>query len=130
MKILIDTQVFVWLVTQDSSLGQNALETLSDTSNRVFISYFSFFEMKIKESIGKMSIDISILDDLPSMGIELLDADVNALRNYRIFHTDNRDPFDNMLISIALNEKCSLMTSDNKVLATHVDAFKLINARK
>jgi len=130
MKILIDTQVFVWLVGQDPKLGQGALEKLSDTSNRIFISYFSFFEMKLKESIGKMTIDIAVVDDLPTMGIELLDPDMNALEGYAIFNPDNKDPFDNILISIALNEKCSLMTSDSKILATKHDDLKLINALK
>jgi PIN domain nuclease of toxin-antitoxin system len=130
MKILIDTQVFVWLVGQDPRLGQDALEMLSDTSNRVFISYFSFFEMKIKESIGKMTIDIAVVDDLPTMGIELLDSDINALRSYSIFNPDNKDPFDNILISIALSERCSLMTSDSKILATKLNDLKLINALK
>ena len=128
MKILIDTQVFVWLVDQDPRLSQDSLEMLSDTSNRVFISYFSFFEMKIKESIGKMTIDISVVDDLPTMGIELLDADINALKSYSIFNPDNKDPFDNILISIAQNERCSFMTSDSKILATKLNNLKLINA--
>ncbi len=130
MKILIDTQVFVWLVTQDSSLGHNALELLSDTSNRVFLSYFSFFEMKIKESIGKMTVDTSVLDDLPAMGIELLNPSINSLKDYAIFNPDNKDPFDNMLISVALNEKCSLMTSDSRILATKANTLKLVNALK
>ncbi len=130
MKILIDTQVFVWLVGQDPRLGQDALEMLSNTSNRVFISYFSFFEMKIKESIGKMTIDISVVDDLPTMGIELVDADINALRSYSVFNPDNKDPFDNMLINIALSERCSFMTSDSKILATQHNDLKLINALK
>jgi PIN domain nuclease of toxin-antitoxin system len=130
MKILIDTQVFVWLVGQDPRLGQHSLEMLSDTSNRVFISYFSFFEMKIKESIGKMTIDIAVVDDLPTMGIELLDANINALRSYSIVNPDNKDPFDNILIGIAISEKCSLMTSDSKILATKLNDLKLINALK
>ena len=128
MKILMDTQVFVWLVTQDSKLGQKALATLSDTSNRVFISYFSFFEVMIKASIGKLVLDLSIIDDLPEMGIELLEPDINVLKNYAIFNPDNKDPFDNILISTALNEKCSLMTSDNKILNTTHSGLKLLSA--
>lgn len=86
--------------------------------------------MKIKESIGKMTIDIAVVDDLPTMGIELLDPDMNVLEGYAIFNPDNKDPFDNILISIALNEKCSLMTSDSKILDTKHDDLKLINALK
>lgn len=130
MKILIDTQVFVWLVTQDSNLGQKAFTMLSDTSNRVFISYFSFLEITIKASIGKMTLDNSIIEDLPEMGIELLDPDIDALKGYTIFNPENKDPFDNILISIARNEKCLFMTSDHRILSTILDGFKLLDATK
>jgi len=128
MKILIDTQVFVWLVTQDFNLGQKAVAMLSDTSNRVFISYFSFFEITIKTSIGKMTLDNSIIEDLPEMSIELLDPDIDALKGYTIFNPENKDPFDNILISIARNEKCLFMTSDHRILSTILDGFKLLDA--
>ena len=128
MKILIDTQVFVWLVAEDPRLGQKALSLLSDTSNRVFISYFSFFEMVIKASIGKMTFDMSIIDDLPEMGIELLMPNVKELRNYSILNAKNKDPFDNILLSVALKEKCVFMTSDQEILSTSFSDLKLLSA--
>ncbi|HEY5267850.1 MAG TPA: type II toxin-antitoxin system VapC family toxin [Candidatus Saccharimonadales bacterium] len=128
MKILVDTQVFIWLVNQDSRLGRKSRTILSDTSNRVFISYFSFFEIAIKTSVGKMVLDNSIIDDLPKMGIELLDPDLGALKGYAVFNPNNKDPFDNMLISIARKERYSFMTSDHRILSTSIDGLKLLDA--
>jgi PIN domain nuclease of toxin-antitoxin system len=128
MKILVDTQVFVWLVNQDPKLGATALNILSDTSNRIFISYFSFFEITIKASIGKMTLSSSIIEDLPLMGIEFLDPDISALKGYAIFNPNNRDPFDNILISIARNEKFKFMTSDHKILNTSLVGLKFLDA--
>jgi len=72
MRLLIDTQVFIWLINEDTRLGSAALKALRDTSNQVFISYFAFFEMTIKASVGKLDFDSSVMDDLPKMGIELI----------------------------------------------------------
>ena len=130
MKLLIDTQVFLWLINEDSRLGSEALRMLSDTSNQVLISYFSFFEITIKANIGKLKYDSSVIDDLPKMGIELVLPDIAALQNYLILNPDNKDPFDNILISVARNEKCTFMTSDENILATSASGLRLVNAIK
>ena len=75
-----------------------------------------------------MTIDNSIIEDLPEMGIELLYPDVDALKGYAIFNLENKDPFDNILIRIARNEKCLLITSDHKILRTKLVGLKLQNA--
>ena len=128
MRLLIDTQVFVWLVTEDKRLGMNTRRKLEDMSNQLYTSYFSFFEMTIKASIGKMDYNAAVLEDLPKMGIELLLPDKKSLQGYAIFSPDNKDPFDNMLISIARSEKCTFVTSDTKILTVVVPGLKLIDA--
>ena len=129
MKILIDTQVLVWLLDQDKNLGVASKNILSDKNNRVFVSYFSFFEIVIKSSIGKITFDDTLFRDLPEMGIELIDPTVDVLKKYTIFNSDNKDPFDNILIATALNEKCFFMTADEKILKTDLFELKLISAR-
>jgi PIN domain nuclease of toxin-antitoxin system len=99
VKLLIDTQVFVWLTEEDKRLGTNALEKITDVSNTVHISYFSFFEMAIKASIGKMKYDNSIMEDLSIMGLELIIPDRLVLGRYKIYNSDNKDPFDNAIFS-------------------------------
>jgi PIN domain nuclease of toxin-antitoxin system len=128
VSILIDTQVFVWLIEKDRRLGPNALQILSDTSNGVSISYFSFFEMTIKASVGKLTYDVSVIEDLPKMGIELVAADIGALKNYSILNPSNKDPFDNIIMSVARSEKLTLMTSDPKILAVNTSRLRLLDA--
>lgn len=55
---------------------------------------------------------------------------VEALRNYSIVSPNNKDPFDNMLITVARNEKCTFVTSDPKILGTSIPKLKLLDARK
>jgi PIN domain nuclease of toxin-antitoxin system len=129
MKILIDTQVFIWLINEDPKLSKQALQIINDSSNQLSISYFSFFEMTIKASIGKLKYDSSVIEDLPEMGIELIMPDVNALRDYKIFDSANKDPFDNFLLATAKNEKHAFMTSDEKILKMKLSGIKLIKAK-
>jgi PIN domain nuclease of toxin-antitoxin system len=130
MKMLIDTQVFVWLMSDQSKLGVGTLKALQDTSNQVLISYFSFLEMAIKASIGKLHYNPSVLNDLPAMGIELCMPTTEMLQNYRVFNASNKDPFDNMIIAVACLEKCTLVTSDQKILAVKHPGLRLQDATK
>lgn len=130
MKLLLDTQVFIWLTNGDDKVGVKARHLLEDVSNQIYLSYFSCFEMTIKASIGKLDYDPSILDDLPKMGIELIMPSTTVLENYVVFNPHNKDPFDNMLIAVACEENTTFITSDQKVLSTSYSGFKVIEATK
>ncbi len=130
MRLLIDTQIFIWLINNDERLGSKALQALRSTSNQLNFSYFSVFEMTIKASIGKLDYSPSVLDDLPKMGIDLLLPDTTTLQNYAIFNPNNKDPFDNALIAVAIHEKYSLVTSDPKILAVSAYDLSLIDATR
>lgn len=130
MKILLDTQVFIWLTNESEKIGATTRRMLEDTTNQLYLSYFSCFEMTIKASIGKLDYDPSVIDDLTKMGIELIMPSVSVLQAYKVYNTYNKDPFDNMLISIAIKEKSALMTSDRKILAASSPGLKTIEAMK
>ncbi len=130
MKLLVDTQVFVWLINEDRRLGSKTLQTLRSTSNQLNLSYFSIFEMIIKASIGKLEYNPNVVNDLPGIGIELLFPDSTTLQNYAIFNPDNRDPFDNVLITVAIHENCIFVTSDPKILKISVHNLNLLDATK
>jgi PIN domain nuclease of toxin-antitoxin system len=129
MKILIDTQVFIWLINDDPQLGATAKISLGDAKNHLHISYFSFWEMAIKASIGKLQYDSSILDDLPQMGIDLIMPIESTLRSYTIYNAANKDPFDNMIITTAQTDNLTLLTSDHKILDTPVRGLTTLDAR-
>lgn len=129
MKLLLDTQVFVWLIDDDGRLGTRAARRISDTNNRVFLSYFSLFEITIKAAAGKMSYDHSIVNDLPAMSIELIMPSIDVLHGYQIVNPVNKDPFDNMLISVAKAEKCTFVTSDQKILSYTTSEPRLLDAK-
>lgn len=130
MKILLDTQVLIWLINGDTRIGLASNGLLSDRSNEVYLSYFSLFEMKIKASIGKLKYDDSLVADLPKMGIELLMPTTKALAMYDVYASDNKDPFDNILIASAKSDKCLFVTSDVKILRAPLRGLRLQDARE
>jgi PIN domain nuclease of toxin-antitoxin system len=66
----------------------------------------------IKCSIGKLSIEVNLLDLIQQMGFEYLDytpQDALILKSLPFIH---RDPFDRMLITQAKHHRCVLMSND------------------
>ena len=130
MKLLVDTQAFIWLINNDKRLGSKAREALQSTANELNLSYFSVYEMIIKAAVGKLDYDPRVLDDLPKMSIDLLLPDKTTLQSYRIFSPDNKDPFDNALITVAVHENYYFVTSDAKILNVPVHNLRLLDATK
>ena len=86
--------------------------------------------MIIKAAVGKLDYDPSVLDDLPRMGIDLLLLDKTTLQSYTIYNPDNKDPFDNALITVAMHENCRFVTSDHKILNLTLHNLNLQDATK
>jgi PIN domain nuclease of toxin-antitoxin system len=130
MRILLDTQVFIWLINNDSRLGSKSKEIVSSTKNQVYISFLSFFEIAIKASLGKLVFNITIMNDLEKIGVELIPGGQQSLQTYRVFNKNNKDPFDNFLIATAKSHKLILLSSDHKVLATKLSGLEVFDATK
>ncbi len=78
--------------------------------------------------MGKLDFDPTVIEDLGSMGIDLLLPEANTLDVYRIYNAANRDPFENALITVALTKDCTLVTSENNLLQTKFQDLRLMNA--
>lgn len=95
-SFLLDTHAFIWLAQQDPKLPESIRGEL-EVADRVCVSIASLWEMAIKLSIGKLSLQLNLEDieaRLSSTGIVLLPisfADAVQVRNLPLHH---RDPFD------------------------------------
>lgn len=128
MNILLDTQIVLWL-SEGKQLSKEVTKLLEDSSNRLFISYFSLLEIAIKKAAGKLSSSRNLAEKLQSLGVEILNADLPVLEKYKIFNDDNRDPFDNAIIAHAVLHSAVLLTTDQKILATSAPNLRTIDAR-
>lgn len=54
MKVLLDTQAFLWLITGEDRLSENARQTFLNTENSLFFSAASLWQIGVKKSLGKI----------------------------------------------------------------------------
>jgi PIN domain nuclease of toxin-antitoxin system len=120
VKLLLDTHAFLWWVTDDPQLSSRARRILSDSSNEVYFSAVSGWEIAIKTRLGRLSLGGDNLEDfvaeqVAANGFQLLPIHLNhALRTYSLPDC-HRDPFDRLLIAQALIEELALVTADRKL---------------
>lgn len=114
MNILIDTHIFLWSVFEPEKLSKKHLSELETLSNTIYVSSISLVEIILKNSIGKLDIDMELTEIAEESGFQLLGfsaKDAIALKQIPLHH---KDPFDRMLISQAINNNFYLMSEDNK----------------
>jgi PIN domain nuclease of toxin-antitoxin system len=59
MRLLLDTCTFLWITADASELSQNARKLFSDSSNEVYLSAASVWEIVVKHSLGKLPLPAS-----------------------------------------------------------------------
>lgn len=116
MRILIDTHVFLWMLSCPDRLNQKRRYELESPANEVFLSAISIAELMIKRSIGKIDFEFDPLDMAQKMGLEILSFSGTEAMVLGELPFHHKDPFDRMLIAQALINRLSLMSDDSKFL--------------
>ncbi len=117
MKIIIDTHIFLWAISQPKRLSKKQKQEIETLSNSIYVSSITITELMIKSSIGKLQINFDPISIALDSGFEMLDfssKDALKLKEMPFYH---KDPFDRMLISQAINRKFYIMSDDDKFCA-------------
>ena len=114
MRILVDTHIFLWMLSCPDRLNEKRYYALESRANEVFLSVMSIAELMIKHSMGKIDIEFDPLEMARKMGLEILNfSGTEAMVLGKLpFH--HKDPFDRMLISQAIINKLALMSDDSQ----------------
>lgn len=123
MNILVDTHIFLWMLSFPDKLNEKRRYALESPANEIFLSSISIVELMIKSSIGKININFNPLEMALEMNLKILDftgADAMQLGKLPLHH---KDPFDRMIISQAMGNKLCLMTDDSKFLKYKCNLF-------
>ncbi len=125
MRLLLDTQVVIWALAEADRLSNEA-RSLIMGADQLFVSAVSIWEMAIKQSIGKLIIDLEqTIDELANMGVSELPVYWRHTRQVQSLPHYHRDPFDRLLVSQAISEPLILLTHDN-VLTQYTDLARLV----
>jgi PIN domain nuclease of toxin-antitoxin system len=113
MKILLDTHIILWHLTNDARLSAKNSALLEDPNVEKVVSLVSIWEIAIKVNIGKLRLQVG-LDEIIPPDTTLLDLTLAHALHYQALPLHHRDPFDRMLIAQAQAENLSLMTDDSR----------------
>lgn len=112
MRLLLDTQAFLWWMADSPRLSTTAREAIAAPDNQVLFSVASAWEISIKRSLGRLRAPQNLGEALETQSFDLLGitlAHIDALGRMDHHH---RDPFDRMLVAQATVEHARLVSND------------------
>ena len=116
MKLLVDTHVLLWALTDPDHLTSDARALLEDGSQVVGMSVVVAWEIAIKQSLGKLELptpaEVWLPRELRRAGIEVVELGLGAALRVRALPWHHRDPFDRLLVAHALESGYSIVTRD------------------
>ena len=119
MKVLLDTHAFLWLISGDDRLSETAQKTFLEPGNILFFSAASLWEICIKMSLKKLSLNNgwlkTIQDEMNVNAIQWLSIEMPHCVELTNLPFHHRDPFDRMLVAQAMVEDMQLLSRDNRL---------------
>ena len=117
MRLLLDTHLVLWAM-QDSRLLSTQARKQMRAAEAVYVSAASLWEVAIKATIGKLTIDSDEFEEkLGEAGFLPLPISWQHAVQLRKLPMRHRDPFDRMLIAQAISEPLHLLTHDSALTA-------------
>jgi len=120
VRLLLDTQVALWAVTDSPALSGKARQLILD-ADEVHVSVASVWEIAIKRALprGDMPVTsaqaVAAFEEAGYLMLPVKTAHVLQLENLPALHAD---PFDRLLVAQALSEPLTLLTGD-RLLASY-----------
>lgn len=129
MRILLDTHILLWALSDSDRLSERYRSLIIDPTNDVLASAINIAEIAIKSSIGKCTLDPSLeandyrllQSSIVEAGFDMLDFTAIHAARLRTLPFHHRDPFDRMIVAQAMTEGLSVLTVDNKISMYDID---------
>lgn len=123
MKILLDTHMIIWALTNSPKLPQKAKELLLQPENDIYFSVISLWEIEIKRLIKTNSLPITareVSDYCKQAGFQLVSLQENSIYKLQELSRPeteplHKDPFDRILICQAIANNMKLLTHDSLI---------------
>jgi PIN domain nuclease of toxin-antitoxin system len=116
VKLLLDTQVALWWLTGDRRLPKPTRAALE--TEECIVSAASVWEVAIKHRLGKLPIPPrSFRDSMTDAGARILPVTDEHAVHESTLDVVHSDPFDRLLLAVAVAEQLTLLTADARLLA-------------
>ena len=96
-RVLLDTHLLLWWLKDDPRLPTSLVKDLQKDLHSVLISQASLWEMAIKVNLGRLSVDLTVLEEqVQAEGFQWLAISNEHLMKVARLETieGHRDPFD------------------------------------
>ncbi|MBC6477118.1 MAG: type II toxin-antitoxin system VapC family toxin [Hormoscilla sp. GM7CHS1pb] len=139
MKLLLDTHIFLWFITNDNRLADKYYDAISNLDNEIYLSVVSVWEAMIKYQLGKLPLPESpdiyfpkqrenhliyslAIDESTITQLAKLPAASSACscpEGLGTLQTPplHRDPFDRLLLCQCLQHDLIMITEDRAILS-------------
>jgi PIN domain nuclease of toxin-antitoxin system len=122
VRVLLDTHVLIWFVSDLDKLRAGAREVIEDGGNDIFVSVVSAWEIAIQQSAGKLDLpepaEAWVPKVLKASGLEVLEVDLRSALRTRALPYHHRDPFDRLLVAQSLEHGLAFCSRD-----AHLEAY-------
>jgi PIN domain nuclease of toxin-antitoxin system len=116
VKILVDTQCWLWMALSPERLSADARSLIETRDNELYLSAASAWEIAIKHGLGKLRLPEPPARYVPSR-LDRLRTLALPIEHSHALHVGtlpphHRDPFDRLLIAQAQVEDLPILTAD------------------
>ncbi|MCE2959406.1 MAG: type II toxin-antitoxin system VapC family toxin [Akkermansiaceae bacterium] len=126
MRLLLDTHTILWYIFGDSRLSSRARDAIL-TTDEVYWSMVSIWEIGIKQSLGKPGFELPadwarfLPEQMSLQGFSHLPIDSSHCEAVSKLHWYHRDPFDRLLIATAKIENLTIVSRDTSFQKYPID---------
>jgi PIN domain nuclease of toxin-antitoxin system len=123
VRLLLDTQLLVWIVFDDRRISRRAAEAVRSPDNSLHVSAAVAFEFADLQKRGRFPItdSIDVLSEL--IGFSVADLPAETWRIAATLPDLHRDPVDRMMIAHAILGGFTLVTADRTMRAYPVTSL-------
>lgn len=116
MRLLLDTHVFLWSLSDTPHLTRDIRDVIRDPGNDVYVSVVTLWELSIKAKLGKIELPGPAETWLPraaeETGFETVEISAAHAVTAGQLPLHHGDPFDRLLVAQAMIERLTLASRD------------------
>jgi len=124
VRLLLDTHVFIWLVSEPERLPTQAARAVMDGGAELLLSVASIWEMSIKYGLGRLQLPVPVGEYVPDRMSRTGTGTLAIRTEHALAVADlprhHGDPFDRLLIAQAQTDGLTLVSRDPALRAYDV----------
>jgi PIN domain nuclease of toxin-antitoxin system len=116
VRLLLDSHTLYWALYEPEKLSANANHLVADTSNEIFVSLSSLWELANKAAIHRLPLAGSSVEALAAriedLGVTWLSLTKDVILAAANLPPHHLDPFDRILVALAQAHLLDVVTKD------------------